>query len=342
MRQLIAKASRALSHQIVHRTRPFPFYPFLYRSTMHAIFARQPTGTDGLNFLTAIPHIGAGVGHQIANWIAGYWFAEQFGCQYAHAPFNDKTWENLLGFGTGEVSLAEVRLRGYRPIRLPLFDEDNAREMARIRRIIGSYRGKQVLFLLERDQFHRAQHGVMKQLATKFDASPSKRSSRLVYDPTALNIAVHVRRGDVSLAAAAASSNIMMRWQEVDYFERVLESVLDHVADRGKVQIYLFSQGSTAEFASFSHHSNLHLCTDMDAPTTFLHLAAADVLIGSKSGFSYCPALLGHGVRVLPTPFWHDYPNDPLWVTADAKGKFNGAKLAAALALVICSKQSVG
>jgi hypothetical protein len=35
----------------------------------------------------------------------------------------------------------------------------------------------------------------------------------------------------------------------------------------------------------------------------------ADLLITSKSSFSYKPALLSNGIKVCPKNFWHRYPD---------------------------------
>jgi hypothetical protein len=49
-------------------------------------------------YFTAIPNIGGGIGHQLANWIAGYWYAKQFNLKFAHTPFPNPKWDLILGF----------------------------------------------------------------------------------------------------------------------------------------------------------------------------------------------------------------------------------------------------
>ena len=62
------------------------------------IFARVNVSSCENMYFAAMPNPGAGIGHQIANWIAGLWFAEQFGLKFAHIPFSDVKWEEFLGF----------------------------------------------------------------------------------------------------------------------------------------------------------------------------------------------------------------------------------------------------
>jgi hypothetical protein len=53
----------------------------------------------------------------------------------------------------------------------------------------------------------------------------------------------------------------------------------------------------------------------------------ADLLITSKSSFSYKPALLNKGIKLCPKKFWHDYPSMEDWVLADENGNFDLKKL---------------
>ena len=55
----------------------------------------------------------------------------------------------------------------------------------------------------------------------------------------------------------------------------------------------------------------------MTAQDTFWHLTQADILLISKSSFSYKPALLSAGIVVAPKNFWHGYPNLRRWIIVD-------------------------
>ena len=51
---------------------------------------------------------------------------------------------------------------------------------------------------------------------------------------------------------------------------------------------------------------------------TFLHFVYADLLITSKSSFSYKAALINRGIKLCPKQFWHKYPkNNKNWVLID-------------------------
>ena len=66
----------------------------------------------------------------------------------------------------------------------------------------------------------------------------------------------------------------------------------------------------------------------MDEYMSFAHLVYADLLITSKSSFSYKPALMNTGIKVSPGNFWHGYPqNDPKWILCANDGTFDTEKL---------------
>ena len=58
----------------------------------------------------------------------------------------------------------------------------------------------------------------------------------------------------------------------------------------------------------------------MNAQESFLHFAYADLLITSKSSFSYKPALLNNGIKVCPKNFWHGYPTSKDWILVENDG----------------------
>jgi hypothetical protein len=276
--------------------------------------------TNTTCYYTARPNPGAGIGHQLANWIAGYWFAKQFGLQFAHLPFSSQKWEDFLGFGESEEKVRELKKEGYKVRKLPLFNEYNQQEVSLIKEIICSYAGEKIIFLAEQDQLYRDQYGVMKDIRQKFYNAKARRNDKLIYSKDKFNIAIHVRRGDIVAGKQNKNPNLLMRWQDNDYFINVLTSVLSNLQMSKPVAVYLFSQGTPENFQEFNRFPNLQFCLDMDAQTSFLHLVYADLLITGKSSFSYKPALLGNGIKVCPADFWHGYPDEKGWILADEDG----------------------
>lgn len=299
------------------------FYPKVYKSYWHFRLSTKHEVTVPANYYSAIPNPGAGIGHQMANWIAGFWFAQKFGLRFAHIPFSNSKWENFLGYGIGEMNIKNLLSSGYKKVRLPLFNEHNATEVELQKKIIASYSNQKVVFVAEQDQYYKNQFGVIDAIQEKFHKASQRQSEELIYDSKNYNIAIHVRRGDIVIGQENKNLNLLMRWQGNDYFEKVLSNVLMNLKCDKPVHIYLFSQGKQEDFVEFEQFSNLHFCLDMNAQSSFLHMVFADLLITSKSSFSYKPALLNKGVKVCPKDFWHGYPTTDDWIMVDGEGEFN-------------------
>jgi len=322
------KIKRRTWDKLVFRLRNKALYPKIYKSYWHARFHEPVKGGFPVNYYTAVPNPGAGIGHQIANWIAGYWYAGQFGLKFAHISFAQEIWETFLGFGEGEVTVDElVKKHRYQRVLLPLFDEFNPDEIVLIKEIIHSYCDKKVVFVAEQDQFYRDQFGVMDDIKRKFYQAKSRKEDHLIYSKDFFNIAVHVRRGDVVNRESTDNPNLLMRWQDVNYFERVLSTIIENIKTDRPIAVYLFSQGKRGDYPEFEKFENIHFCTDMGSKYSFLHMVNADLLITSKSSFSYKPALLSNGIKVCPKMFWHGYPKTKDWILVENDGSFNSGQL---------------
>lgn len=322
LQELLIKVKNKLWNKSVSYTRNKKFYPYLYSSYWHSSFHKK-VEFQNINYYTAQPNPGAGIGHQMANWIAGYWFAQQFKLPFANSPFSNSKWDFFLGFGEGEIAVADLIQKSYKKVRLPLFEECNDVEIAIQKKIIASYSNQKVVFVAEQDQGYPDQFGVMDAIKIKFHTSPARKRDQLIFDSASFNIAIHVRRGDIVIGQENLNPNLLLRWQGNDYFEKVLRSVVDTINTNKPIAIYLFSQGEKSDFQEFEQFENLHFCLDMNAQDSFLHMVYADLLITSKSSFSYKPALLSNGIKVCPEDFWHGYPNSKDWILVNQEGCFN-------------------
>lgn len=316
------KIKRKIWVNIVSRMCKTKLYPFIYRSYWHYLFYRSYSFFENKTcYYAARPNPGAGIGHQIANWIAGYYYARQFHLKFAHLPFSTKAWEYFLGFGEEETTVSELKGKGYKTRKLPLFTDGNEVEMNINRKIIQSYSGRKIVFIAEQDQFYQTQYGVMNELKKKFYSASARDNQKLLYDHQNFNIAIHVRRGDIM--EDPSNPNLAMRYLNNDYFEKVLRQVVDNVKIDRPIHVYFFSQGKPEDYPEFARYANLHWCMDMGAQDSFLHMVYADLLITSKSSFSYKPALLNNGIKVCPKDFWHGYPCAKDWVLVENDGTFN-------------------
>lgn len=269
----------------------------------------------------------------MANWIAGFWFARQFNLKFANIPFSSKRWDDFLGFGSNEIQVDELIAKGYHIRRLPKFEEENQEELALNKAIINSYSGSKVVFLAIQDQGYSEQFGIINDLQQKFYNAEARKNDQILYDKDRFNIAIHVRRTVIIENKVIFENEEVKakRWLNNDYYETVLKQVVENLKVDKPLSIWIFSTGPAEEFKDFEKYGDVHFCSDMNEYDSFAHLVFADLLITSKSSFSYKPALMNKGIKVCPKNFWHGYPNQKDWVLCENDGTFETLKLNEAL-----------
>ena len=331
LKELVYKGKNKIRKKLVisHYTKSeYTDYCKKYKSYRHLVKHRINFAQDCENiYLAARPNPSAGIGHQMANWIAGYWFAQYFGLKFAHIPFSNvsdpfvaNSWDSFLGFGKEEEKVEELMKSGWKKVILPLFDENKEMEVHQIRDIIQSYYGKRVVFILEQDQFFRNQYDVAEALRRKFYSVHNRDNENLLYSEEEYNIAVHIRRGDIVQKPGENNPNLTMRWMDNDYFINALKYALSIIHTDKNIHVYLFSQGKKEDYQEFEEFSKVTYCMDMAAQDSFLHMVYADALITSKSSFSYKPALINNGLKICPKNFWHGYPRSTQWRLLNDEG----------------------
>lgn len=262
-------------------------------------------------YFTQVINEGAGIGHQISNFNAGLHYSQIFGARHAYIPFTAADWDEFLGFGHDEKSVKELKKQGYKIKRIPYFNEEE--DFAIIKNIVDSYNGEKVILRAELDQFYQKQCEVMPTIKAKFETAPSRKNDKLCYDSEETNIAVHIRRGDIVEGQITGEQTLTKRWLDDEYFVKVLEFIKDNLKFEKPLHIYVFSQGE-GDYSFFEKYGKVTTCMDMPAIESFLHMVRADVLVTSRSSFSYKPALLSDGIRICPDGFWHEYPEDDKWI----------------------------
>lgn len=305
-------------------------YFLSFRSYWHYLFNKKKIHTQNTTcYYAARPNIYAGIGHQMANWIAGLWFSQLFNLKFASIPFSTDKWDQFLGFGLDETQYYDLIKQGYKVRRLPKFDERNQLEVELLQKMINSYSDTKTILLAIQDQSYFNQFGVMNHLRRKFRNAPARENDKIEYDKNKFNIAVHVRRTVIieNKVIIEDEANRAKRWLNNDYYEKVLKQVLNNIEVDKPIAIWLFSTGKPEEFAEFDRYGEVHFCSDMDEYRSFSHLIFADLLITSKSSFSYKPALMNNGIKVCPRNFWHGYPDEKDWILAENDGSLDIKKL---------------
>jgi hypothetical protein len=246
--------------------------------------------------------------------------------RYAHSRFSNAKWDEFFGFSE-QLPLAEdlVRKHGYRMRRLPGFRWNSDSEVKLNQRIIDSYADEKVLLVAESNLTYKSQHGVIPELKRYFGDASARRSETLRYDQDHFNIAVHVRRTVVidSIVVAEDEENRKKRWLSDDYYLKIIHTLIERGRFPKPIRIYVFSTEDLPEFRKLRSSVDVRSCHEWDEYTSFLHLVRADLLVISKSSFSYKAALFSDGFKICPKHFWHDYPNSPEWILAENDGSLD-------------------
>jgi hypothetical protein len=265
-----------------------------------------------------------GVGRQALCVISALAFAHRHRCRYLHTPFSNVAhaegdaaawaarWETFLGLGYGEATLpADAELV---PIKGFLAAHRRDRRHAHSPRAVvlsGNFGLGEIV---------DTRCWLLPQVRAKYQAS-DKSVVPLFREAGAINVAVHVRRGDVAARNPRHVPDAAVL--------RTIARVRAVIASNGQeAAIHLFSDGTPAQFAVYSDAGcALHL--GADPFVTFHNLVAADLLVSAPSAFSHLAALLSEGIVLNPNDQWE---LGKRWLPLSLDGAFDTAQLAEALA----------
>jgi hypothetical protein len=263
-----------------------------------------------------------GAGSQAQAAMSALCFARAHGASYVHRPFTTiehaefampdwvKAWEDYYNLGAGERALGS-------PDDEPIVPIDRIDAPTSGRGCI--IEAEHYLHYCNKDP--DAWERVMPELRRKFWLNKKPRARQ---DGT-LRVAVHMRRGDVSVGNKKVANNFTPNSTFVTTLTR-LRSLL---ADSGKaLTIEVFSQGDPKMFADLAA-LGADLRLDVPALDTHRALVEADILVMSKGAYSYTAGLLNDGI-VLYDPQKYRALQD--WAVRSPDGTFDEAGVSARLA----------
>ena len=290
---------------------------FFYKSYWHSLTNKKnfiKKLNSKKNYISINVDPGAGIGHQIANYNSGIWFSKKFNLNHAHTSFPDRRWEKLLNFSSSATDSKKILKSGYQKVLLPTFNEKNLNEISKIKKIIRSYENKKIIFFLEFNQYYKKQYEVASILNKKFFASKERKKDETIFKKKNYNVAIHVRIGDITSSEKLRKK----RFLDVEYFVHAINKALSVIKTNKKIKIHIFSQSHQNSFSKFTKFRNVHFFFHFNQYKTFLHFIYADLLITSKSSFSYKAGLISKNIKISPKIFWHSYPkNDKKWILLD-------------------------
>lgn len=145
-------------------------------------------------------------------------------------------------------------------------------------------------------------------------------TQQCVKPPKCIHIAIHVRRGD--------STNNTRRFVNHSYFINVLDDITEYLKLHNRAcSIQLYSEGVREDLPEFEKYPNLTYRLNDDHFDTLHHMICADVLVMSKSTFSYLPALFNTNGVIIYKPFWLLPPKPLEWIVPSETGKLHSEQL---------------
>ncbi len=233
-----------------------------------------------------------GFGSQLQACLSLIAFCEYKGYQYVHTPMyrmhhNDNNVEDFPTYMNNFVNIESK----YKSIN----DISNY-ELSRVHKV---KEGAFVHGTYYPDFFYNEK--VLGKFREFYDSKP--KPSIPTYVDSNCNIALHIRRGDVS-----GSNRHSSRFTSTTEYVNILKKLLPTIEKN--VIIHIFSQGEESDFKDITNSFNgksiiFHLNEEIQL--TFHSLVEADILIIAKSSFSYSAALFNKNTVIGNTisRWWH-------------------------------------
>ena len=136
------------------------------------------------------------------------------------------------------------------------------------------------------------------------------------FEPATFNVAIHIRRPsikptiDVPIQNGGWGDTKSIRNFDVDQTERFTRNghflnTIDSIRrSHPGARFHIFSDGDPELFECFKADDTT-LCINTSIKDTYTRMVYSDILVTSKSSFSYVAALLRDEGEVYYTPFWH-------------------------------------
>jgi len=306
---------------------------WMQRFLPRAVFIKQRWLSSDRCYVTC-PGNQDGLGAQLQARLSGMLYAQCQGLTYVHSPMTSldftpanepdwpAKWERFLGLGAGELVAREVARDLGEPHRV-----NNPTQIQMIRTSFWSVPNCHAYADLYPHQYQR----LTERFAARYHAAP-KDGCVSHYTPGAVNVAVHLRRGN----DLAHKMHLMSRDEYSVALLQVLVEALRNVG--GRFVIKVFSQGTEEDFRALRRFGvEFHL--DEDLFSTFHSLVLADVLVMAKSSFSYSAALLSRGLTIYEPMHHAPLPN---WLTAGADASLDRSRLAWRLRAYLDSRPAPG
>lgn len=282
---------------------------------------------EGSRYLSAIPHPFCGIGHSFTEWHTAFHWAPRLDLEFIHIPFKDH-WDQFFGLQDLVTYRDLLSREDINILRVPIADgyTEGRDTFAPVKKFIDSVRSdRNLLFILADAQNtydHVTDSSQFKELFQRHGDWKDLPRHRVEGQ---LNVAVHLRRGDVAKMKQQQSYNWEQRYVSEKWFLAVMNAV-SKAAAPWQTCFHIYSQGSPADFPLVRKVPDVNFHLNVNEEETLLNMALADVLVMSPSGFSYLAAILSDGLRIASFPWWHEIPDQKQWCRLSSKLEFKDYK----------------
>jgi hypothetical protein len=302
---------------------------------------RGAPGSGRDRYLVRLPKQ-AGIGDQLSTaWSETYMLARENGLRFAHAPFAPNPhspqvdWEDFFGLGDGEVRASDVLdNRTLKVVYIPPLDlsrpEDNRMLFTIVHRI---YAGDRIVFHLGSGLYLRSQldsSAVMPAvLREKYWRTRARLPEKSGFEASEVNLAVHIRRGDLALAEAKKKPEWSFRWVPDEFYLSAV-AALRPLVRPGLFKVHVYSDGTEEDLKAFREIPDCALHLTEDPRRAFHQMVLADVLVASPSAFSLSAGRISRNLKLVASDFETEafrlfIPTTPDWVRIGRDGLLTDA-----------------
>lgn len=213
---------------------------------------------------------------------------------------------------SGELKLIHLP---YFQIQIPSNHQIDDEAYAKVDFFIRKHSQENVVFAIAPHEYGDSEYSFTKSFfVNAYSQARISHPIPLNYNNVKLNIAVHIRRGD--LMPGRQYGDLNHRMLPDDWYLSIIEiiakltkaSIAVHIFSEGKDGQYYSENGSPFSWKLALREINSEVIEYIDSSfiETFHHLVNADIFIGSKSGMTHISGIIGNQIKIVPK-MWHSY-----------------------------------
>lgn len=245
------------------------------------------------------------IGHQFFNWTLGFVLSKLLNIEFVHSEFCGRAdyWDKFLNLGNGRKTLRD--LRGLNVVNLPSpgyyvlchYDYSNINQAQSLllewKKIVEEGPDNTV-YSLPYNQFSGYLSNLLWDYNTELKDLYWKNKNKHCWDNGKINVAIHIRRGDIN------QQKNPDRFISLKSYKEVIDTL------RSKNKNYLFhvySEGNSNAFRELQSEDVVLRLNGSDTEA-FHELCSADILVTGLSSYSVMAAYLSNA-EIVYFPFFN-------------------------------------